>query len=281
MINLPRQESLTRLGDSDVFRLELTGKWPGVLKGCKVIVERSDVATGRLGDRTATIKLKLVDADLITLDAEHITNMRTGAAAALGARYLAVASAQKVGVVGTGRIAESAVLAIDETMGPDLMRVTSRSPEKRTDFVSRLQPLISARLEAVSSVEEAVGDADVVVTAVPTPEPILSNGMLKESAHLSVVAGDPRTVQLAEDVLTSRPVIVDHVDQAEKSGDFLLYPDRHQLEYEGRPATIGDAALGKLEDYRGLGSVAYFTGMAIQDLHAAYTCIIRNRELGT
>jgi alanine dehydrogenase len=280
MINLPRQESLTRSGDSDIFRLELTSKWPGVLEGRKVIVERSDVSTGRLGDRTATIELKLVDADLVTLDAEHITNMRTGAAAALGALYLAAASARIVGMVGTGRIAESAVLAIDETVGPDLIRVTSRSPEKRTAFVSRLQPFISARLEAVSSVEEAVGDADVIVTAVPTPNPILSNGMLKESAHLSVVAGDPRTVQLAEDILSSRLVVVDHVDQAEKSGDFLRYTNRRGLEYEGRPATIGDAALGRLEEYRGRGAVAYFTGMAIQDLHAAYTCM-RKRELGT
>jgi alanine dehydrogenase len=280
MINLPRQESLTRSGESDVFRLQLTGKWPGVFEGRKVIVERSDVATGRLGDRTATIELKLVDVDQVTLDAEYITNMRTGAAAALGARYLAAASARNVGMVGTGRIAESVVLAVDETVGPDLIRVTSRSPEKRTDFVTRLQPLISARLEAVSSVEEAVGDADVVVAAVPTPEPILSNGMLKESAHLSVVAGDPRTVQLAEDILSSRPVVVDHVDQADKSGDFLRYSNRHRLEYEGRPATIGDAALGTLEEYRGRGCVAYFTGMAIQDLHAAYTCM-RKRELGT
>ena len=143
-----------------------------------------------------------------------------------------------------------------------------------------MSPLIAARVEAVSSVEEAVGDADVVVTAVPTPEPVLFDGMLKSEAHLSVVAGDPRTVQLAEDVLVNRPVLIDHAAQAEKSGDFLRYSGIRMVPFRDRTATIGDAALGRLEHLRGQGCLTYFTGMAIQDLHAAYT-FIQKRALGT
>ena len=44
---------------------------------------------------------------------------------------------------------------------------------------------------------------------------------------------------------------------------------------EGRVQTIGDAALGRLEHLRGEGTVAYFTGMAVQDLHAAATAYER------
>ena len=101
--------------------------------------------------------------------------------------------------------------------------------------------------------------------------------MLRAGAHLSVVAGDPRTVQLEEDILLERPLVVDHPEQARASGDFLRYADRvpmfHTLNLAGRQATIGDAATGRLEDHRGAGCVTYFTGMAIQDLHAAFVAI--------
>ena len=44
---------------------------------------------------------------------------------------------------------------------------------------------------------------------------------------------------------------------------------------EGRQATIGDAALGRLASLRGQGVIAYFTGLAVQDLHASLTVLSR------
>jgi len=205
LVNLPRKESLTRSTGADVFRLELAGVWTGKLKGQKVIVERSDVATGRLGERSATIELTLMDSGAsIQLDAESITNRRTGAAAALGARYLAPTDTPIVAIVGTGRIAESCALSVDCVLEPDVIRVTSRSAERRDAFQAHMAPQVRARLETVRTVEDAVSEADVVITAVPTQEPILSNAMLRAGAHLSVVAGDPRTVQLEEDILLEK-----------------------------------------------------------------------------
>jgi alanine dehydrogenase len=278
LVNRSRKESLTQSDGMDVFRLELSGSWPGVLEGRKIIVERSDVSTGRLGNRSATIELTLEGSDeAIRLDAEAITNWRTGSAAALGARYLAPVDSRVVAIIGTGRIAESAALAVDRALTPGTIRVTSRSIEKRESFASRVGPQLDAQLEVIASVENTVAEADVVITAVPTPAPILSNDMLKDDAHLSVVAGDPRTIQLEKNILLERPVVVDDLEQAKASGDFVRYaeflPDVRLVEFAGRPATIGDAALGRLEDLRGAGCVAYFTGMAIQDLHAGYVAI--------
>jgi ornithine cyclodeaminase/alanine dehydrogenase-like protein (mu-crystallin family) len=231
-----------------------------------------------LGERSATIELTMEDSgESILLDAESITNWRTGAAAALGAKYLAPTNSPIVAILGTGRIAESTAVAVDRVLTPDVIRVTSRSAEKRDAFRARVAPRVQARLETVLTVEDAVSEADTVITAVPTPKPILSNAMLKSGAHLSVVAGDPRTVQLEEDILRERPLVVDHPDQARASGDFVRYVDRvskfRTLNVDGRQATIGDAATGRLESHRGAGCVTYFTGMAIQDLHAAFVVL--------
>jgi ornithine cyclodeaminase/alanine dehydrogenase-like protein (mu-crystallin family) len=90
------------------------------------------------------------------------------------------------------------------------------------------------------------------------------------------MAGDPRTVQLDFDLLRARPVVVDVPRQAAKSGEFRLAREsgRHDeislvRDDEGRVLTIGDAACGRLEGLRGSGGIAYFTGMAAQDLVAA------------
>ena len=44
---------------------------------------------------------------------------------------------------------------------------------------------------------------------------------------------------------------------------------------EGNVLTIGDAAVGRMKGRRGKGVVAYFTGMALQDLHAGVTVLRR------
>lgn len=278
----PRAESVTQSDDSEVFRLELAADWPGVASGRKVIIERSDVSTGRLGERSAVIELTPNGYDQpITVDAELITNQRTGAAAALGARYLA-GSCERVGIIGTGRIAESVALAVDSALTPDSIVVTSRKPENRADFVTRLESQLSAAIEPADSIESTVSGAGVVVVCVPTPEPVLGPHVLDSTTHVSVVAGDPRTVQLQAALLQERPVVVDQTDQARKSGDFVRYDeqiDRFQfMRIDDREATIGDAALGKLDAFRGRGCVTYFTGMAVQDLHAAQTAWSRLSE---
>ena len=280
LINHPRELTLTQADGADVFRLSLSGCWTGILEGHKIIVERSDIRTGRLGDRTAAIELVLTDSEqTIHLDAETITNRRTGCAAALAARYLGPQNCRTVAIIGTGRVAESAALAVDLVIAPETIRATSRSREKRELFAEQIEASVEAELNMVETVEEAVFEAEVVVAAVPTPEPVLSNRMLRANAHLSVVAGDPRTVQLEKDILINRTVVVDHFDQTMASGEFVRYsesiPKVSFAEIEGKTATIGDAALGRLEILKTSGCVAYFTGMAIQDLHAGYTAFRR------
>ncbi|MDP6779730.1 MAG: NAD(P)-binding domain-containing protein [Candidatus Latescibacteria bacterium] len=283
LLNPPRQETVSRDGDSDRFRLELPAEWPGRFRARKVIEERSDVNTGRLGERTAVIELEdLGSGNRIQLDAEHITNMRTGAAGALGARYLGPAAVDKVSILGTGRIAHALALCVDRVLRPGEIVATSRRPQNREAFEANVGDVVQAGVRTVDSVAGCVRDARAVVAAVPAPEPILMGGDVADGTHLSVVGGDPRTTQLGMDLLCSRPVVVDKAEQAADSGDFRVAEAAGKASEvtlvrgdEGRVMTIGDAALGRLEHLRGQGAIAYFTGLAAQDLHAAVTAYRR------
>ncbi len=271
-LNPPRREEVRRTGGADLFRLEMPAEWPGRYRARKVIVERSDVSSGRLSERTAVIELEdVATGRSAELDAEYLTNMRTGAAGALGVRYLAGGS-EVLAIVGTGRVSRALALCADAALGPREIRATSRSAANVEAFAAYVQPKVNARIRRTNAIGDCLEGADAVLTAVPTPHPILGRQDVGDAVHLSVIAGDPRTAQLNPGLLSSREVVADHPEQVLKSGDFLLAGlgrDRLAADGEGRVLTIGDAALGRLEDRRGRGAIAYFTGMAIQDLMAA------------
>ena len=275
MTNPPRKEEVMREGNLDVFRLVMPGRWKGKFQGQKVLEERSDVKTGRLGERTAVIELEDVRGQThVVVAAEHITDMRTGAAGALGAKYLAKAPVRTAAILGTGRIARALARCIDIALGPKLMRVTSRTPEKRAAYAAAVAPAIQCDLDVVEDIETCIDGADAIFTCVPTPEPILRDAA--DHVHISVLGGDGRTTQLQPGLLKRRIVVADHAEQVLLSGEFLALRDldetpRWAKNSAGQISTIGHAALGQLEHLRGQGSIAYFSGLAIQDIHAAAT----------
>jgi ornithine cyclodeaminase/alanine dehydrogenase-like protein (mu-crystallin family) len=281
LVSPARKEDVWRDGDSNIFRLEMPAVWEGRYRATKVIREQSSVAAGHLGDRSAALEIEdLRTGDVFMMDAEYITNMRTGAAGVLGARYLGPKEIRTVSIVGTGRIAKAIALCADEALRPQEIRCTSRKEENRTQFKNFLVDRIEARIEVADTIASCLKGADAVFTSVPTPRPILNEQDLPEGVHLTVIAGDPRTSQLFPELIQSREVVVDHIEQSKKSGDFLAVVKagkrvRMAKDSKGNVLTIGDAATGRLEERRGKGLVAYFTGMALQDLHAGVTILRR------
>ncbi|OGG56057.1 MAG: hypothetical protein A3F84_12615 [Candidatus Handelsmanbacteria bacterium RIFCSPLOWO2_12_FULL_64_10] len=277
MVNPPRVETVERAGALDLFRLNMPAEWIGRYRGEKRIEERSDVETGRLGARSAVIALKdLRTGARAEVEADLITNMRTGAAGALAARYLARPDPEVAAVLGTGRIAKALTLCADRLFDLKEVRATSRRPEGRRAFAEEVGPRLRAPLRMMETIPACVEDADMVLSAVPTPGPILRPRDVRPDAHLSVMAGDARTAQLDLDLLRARPIVVDEPTQAARSGEFRAaqeagrYGDiQFARDAQGHLLTVGDAANGRLGHLRGKGAIAYLTGLAVQDLHAA------------
>lgn len=273
--NPPRTESVQKRGALDYFRLDMPAEWPGKFRAQKIIEEFSDVATGRLAKREAYIAFEdLQQGRAWRLEAGHITDRRTGAAGALGLHYLAGAAIERVAILGTGRIARSLALSCDALFDLAEIACTSRRPAHRAAFAEAVGPALSTRLRLAASIEACMAGADAVLTAVPTPQPILTAAALAAVPYLAVMAGDSRTRQLAPEVLCERTVVVDVLAQAQQSGEFRFAAERGQAEQialarnaEGAVLDIGDAACGRLG--AAAPSAVYLTGMGAQDLCAA------------
>ena len=274
--NPPRQEKVEEgEGGMSHFRLDMPAEWPGRYRARKVIEELSNVASGRLENREAYIELEDLRSGVEErFEAGYITDMRTGSAGALGLEFLHPGDLKRLAILGTGRIARCAALACAEIFALDEVRCTSRKPENRAAFAADMAPQLGGvALHMAGSLEECLDGSEAVLTAVPTPEPILGESDVAAAETIAVIAGDSRTCQVRADLLQGRRVVVDVLAQAQKSGDFRRARERGEEEQialarndEGAVLTLGDAACGRVPRGRG---VAYLTGMAAQDLCAA------------
>src|SRR5438309_2927839 len=109
------------------------------------------------------------------IDAAGLTDMRTGAVTAIGARHLARKTSRILGHIGARGTAYWNVRLLDRMFDFDEIRVHSRRAESRDAFAQRLSHDLGKRVSAVADWESCVRGADIVVEAsrLPQPTPLL------------------------------------------------------------------------------------------------------------
>ena len=147
---------------------------------------------------TVHANLSLVDARtgeaVAVLSAERLTNARTGCIGGLAARELAVEGPLTVGVLGAGAQARWQTRAIAAAREVAAVRVYSPSDSRDRCAADLRGRGVDA--ESVASPEAAVRDADVVVTATTSREPVFPADALSPGAL--VVAVGAYTAEMCE-----------------------------------------------------------------------------------
>jgi Predicted ornithine cyclodeaminase, mu-crystallin homolog len=119
---------------------------------------------------SATIVLNDIDTGLpiALIEGMWITNVRTGACAALAAKHYGPPEPRRLGLVGCGSLAEWSLRCISEIM-PTVTEVfvASARPESRRSFCESMARSGPWNLTPVGDVREAVEGMDIVVSAVP------------------------------------------------------------------------------------------------------------------
>ena len=123
----------------------------------------------------------------------EISALRTGAYAAITGEYLMpVEQDNIVALVGSGKIAESSLICMDYTISDRIseIRVFSRTAERREGFVEMMKSKVSMNLKAADSVDEAVKDADYVITATTALRPLVYDRQLKRNVTLLLLGAN-------------------------------------------------------------------------------------------
>lgn len=202
------------------------------------------------------------------LNATRLTDMRTGAAGAVAAKYLSPKKEIVLGLVGTGHQAEAQVRAIREELFVTELRVWSRNPAHAEAFV-KSQSAIG--IEGRSVTTEQACDCDLLVTTTPSRSPLVKNEWIHEGTHINAIGADaPGKEELDPAILTRARVFVDDPAQAIHSGEINVPILQGLFQPSMIAGTLGDVVTGKCRR-RSPEEITVFdsTGLAIQDLAIA------------
>ncbi|MEW6755085.1 MAG: ornithine cyclodeaminase family protein [Candidatus Latescibacterota bacterium] len=212
----------------------------------------------------------------------RVTHLRTGAAAAIGARWLARPDSSVVGLVGAGRVCWHSLMALNECFKLEQVYVADTDKDAGTAFVERARAAYPFPVHT-ASVEEAVAAADIVVTATPSRTPVVQAEWVRPGTHFSAMGADGKGKQELDSALHVKArVVCDDVDQCLKWGDINNSVGAGLVGRAGLVGSIGEVLLGRKPGRTSPEEITLFdaTGMGIQDAAVAKLIYDTARRLG-
>jgi ornithine cyclodeaminase/alanine dehydrogenase-like protein (mu-crystallin family) len=195
-------------------------------------------------------------APLAVLDGRLITEMRTAAVSAAATKLLAPKASKVLAILGSGVQARSHVEALRLVRQFEEIRVWSPNKSHAEQFAREI------RAHEMSA-EDAIRDADVVVTATSSKTPVLHGRWLKPGCHINAVGACRLDWRELDDDAMRNVVFVDSREAAMKeSGDVILSGTKIYAE-------LGDAFAGKVPSHANETTIFKSLGMAVEDIAAA------------
>jgi alanine dehydrogenase len=206
---------------------------------------------------------------LAICDGSHHTLMRTGASAAVSARWLARKGSKVLAILGTGSVGQGTLATCDTVLDWDDVRIWSRSRESVDRFLASEAPKYPhLTLAGTTDVRTAVEGADVIVTGTHARGWIVDEAWVKPGAHLAALGADLAGEQeLHPGLLQRGRVFVDDIRQCREDGEINV-PLRDGVFTEDDVAgEIGKVICGELEGRQSDDQITVFdsTGIALQD----------------
>src|SRR5438552_3977905 len=181
------------------------------------------------------------------IDAAGLTDMRTGAVTAIGARHLAKRSSRVLAHIGARGTAYWNVRLLDHIFDFAEIRVHSRRTESRDAFAARLSRDLAKTVVASKDWESCVRGADIVVEAsrLERPAPLLQTAWIARGA-LIVPYGTMSAVELSLTDIMNK-IVVDDWGQARagKFGALRAHVDAGKLSEATLYGELCEIAVGK------------------------------------
>ncbi len=206
------------------------------------------------------------------MDGTYLTDIRTGAAGGIAAKYLARKDSKVIGLVGAGNQARAQLEALNEVFKPELVKVTSRTKESCEKFIREAADIVSCEIRYEETIEK-VCDCDILVTTTPTRKPIVKSQWVKEGTHINAIGADAvGKEELDPELILRSKVVVDDMVQALHSGEVNVPLSKHYISENDIHAQLGEVIVGLKPGRTSEEEITIFdsTGLAIQDVASAH-----------
>ncbi len=211
---------------------------------------------------------KTAQLECILLDECHLTNVRTAAAGAVVAKYLAPKKVERIGVFGAGvqgRMQVEALLPIVDCR--DL--VVWGTGEAELEAYRAAMSSHGLSIETTLNGDEVAATCNLIVTATPSHRPLLRADQIRSGTHITAMGSDTREKNELEPAILAAAdlVVADSVEQCRVRGEIChaleagVIADSDVLELGN---VIADPGLRRADDTQ--ITVADLTGVAVQDI---------------
>ncbi|ETA66994.1 L-alanine dehydrogenase [Methanolobus tindarius DSM 2278] len=254
------------------------------IAGVKIVNVHPDNREKGLPTVMAVIVLNSTEtgAPLAIMDGTHVTDMRTGAAGGVAAKYLARKDSHVVGMVGTGGQARTQLLALSEVMDIEEVKITCRNTGHCDSFEKDMKKVVSCDFKRKQSIKD-VCDCDVLVTTTPVREPVVKAEWIHEGTHINAIGADAVGKQeLESSIMKKARIIVDDIVQASHSGEVNVPLSQGVISESDIHAELGEIVAGVKKGRLSDDNITIFdsTGLAVQDLVTANMVYTKALELG-
>lgn len=223
---------------------------------------------------------------LAILDSGAITAVRTAAATAVAAKYLARPDSEVMTIAGCGVQGRAQLEALSMTLPLRTVHAWSRSDQRAADFAEEMSDRLTLNVRPTRDVREATRSSDVIVTCTPATQPLLLSGDLSRGSFAAAVGGDsPHKQELASDLVAASSVVPDVLEQCLLVGELHHAVDAGLMRAEHIYAELGAIVAGLVPGRVSSDEIFVFdsTGTAMQDVAAGISVYERaiRKGMGT
>ncbi|MCP4066107.1 MAG: ornithine cyclodeaminase family protein [Gammaproteobacteria bacterium] len=208
---------------------------------------------------------------LACIDGSALTSRRTAAASALAARELARQDAASLLVVGTGKLAPMLIEAHAAVRPIHTVRIWGRNPDKAEALAEKFRDRFDC--QAVTDLETAVPEADIISCATLSTEPLIQGEWLKPGSHLDLVGAFRPTMRETDSQCLARSeVFVDtYAGALGEGGDILQAMDEGKFNETDLRAELAELLRGEKPGRTSDEAITLFksVGASLEDLAAA------------
>jgi len=205
------------------------------------------------------------------LDECHLTNVRTAAAGAVVAKYLAPKNVDRIGIVGAGTQGRMQLEFLDSVIDCKDVMVWGMNKKELDEYKEDME-LVGYNVRTTLKAEDIAANCNLIVTATPSKSPLLSADLIRQGTHITAMGSDtPEKNELDPRILQKADIIVaDSISQCLLRGEIHQALKAGVLEKE-RVVELGNVIVNPnlQRTSEEQTTIADLTGVAVQDIQIA------------
>jgi ornithine cyclodeaminase/alanine dehydrogenase-like protein (mu-crystallin family) len=210
---------------------------------------------------------------LALMEADRLGQLRTGAASGVATKYMARDDASRVGIFGTGWQARGQLQAVCTVRPIKTILAYSPNEAHRESFCREMTDTLKVGVYPAGTPEEAVKEADIVITATTSKEPVLKGEWLAKGTHINAIGSNflSKRELDTETFRRSACVVVDSVEQSMLESGDLAHAAEAEAFYWEDARELGLVVIGEFPGREDDNEITIFksNGIALEDVALA------------